>query len=232
MADFKVIVPSRSRPWSVRDVAQAFHDTGAEGVDLVYVVDADDDRYPDYFNAGDPGVVHPCQLVTLEQWQPLVPKLNAAALQAASNGTKIVMFMGDDHRPRTSGWPQAIREALAEPGVHIVYGPDGHQNESLPTWWAMSGALVRALGKMVPAPVEHLYCDNAVLVLGDVSETIRYLPRVLVEHLHPVAGKAEWDDQYRRVNRVAQYERDSHAFHLWATSAEFRAQVEIASTLG
>jgi hypothetical protein len=38
---------------------------------------------------------------------------------------------------------------------------------------------------------------------------------VIVEHMHPAAGKAEWDEAYRRVNSSAMYEHDSAAFAEW-----------------
>ncbi|WP_037684635.1 hypothetical protein, partial [Streptomyces griseus] len=106
---------------------------------------------------------------------------------------------------RTVGWAGRYVDELRQLGTGIVYGDDGYQGERLPTQWAMTADVVGALGRMVPAPVEHLYCDNSVLDLGRAAGCIRYLPDVLVEHMHPVAGKAADDDQYRRVNSSAQY---------------------------
>jgi hypothetical protein len=68
---------------------------------------------------------------------------------------------------------------------------------------------------MVPAPVQHLYCDNAVLTLGEAANMITFLPHILIEHMHPVAGKSEWDPGYERVNRRQQYDRDAAAYRMW-----------------
>ena len=100
-------------------------------------------------------------------------------------------------------------------GVGSVYGPDGYQNEALPTAWATTTNLIRALGRMVPAPVEHLFSDTAVGKLGREADCIRYLPDVLVEHMHYIVGKATCDAQYERVNSGDQWNRDEAAFMAW-----------------
>lgn len=100
-------------------------------------------------------------------------------------------------------------------GVGIVYGQDGIQNKKLPTWWSMDARIIDKLGRMVPAPVQHLYCDNAVKALGEKTDQLLYDERILIEHMHPVAGKAPVDAQYSRVNRPEQYGRDANLFNSW-----------------
>jgi hypothetical protein len=120
--------------------------------------------------------------------------------------------MGDDHRPRTKGWDTAYLETLRELGTGIVYGNDLLQCGRIPTQCAMTTDIVRALGFMAPHVFTHLYVDNYWLELGQRAECIRYLPDVVVEHCHPVAGKAEWDEGYARVNNADMYARDEKAF--------------------
>jgi hypothetical protein len=147
-------------------------------------------------------------------WQPMVPKLNRVATLHAPDWYA-VGFAGDDHVPRTHGWARRYLEELRSLGTGIVYGDDGIQGEALPTQWAMTADIVRTLGRMVPADVEHLYCDNAIMRLGAEANCLRYLPDVLIEHMHAFAGKAVADAGYRRVNHPEQYRRDGEAFHLW-----------------
>jgi hypothetical protein len=119
--------------------------------------------------------------------------------------------MGDDHRPRHIGWDESYLEALRErPGM--VYGNDLIQGAHLPTQIAMSASVVRALGHMAPPTLTHLYVDNYWLALGRAAGCITYLPDVVIEHMHPVAGKAAVDEGYSRVNAPEMYERDSAAF--------------------
>lgn len=221
-SDLLVIVPTRSRPHAVERVAAAWYATGAfgDGAALVFVVDADDPAYPEYrqaldrLAAADPGPT-PINLMNAGGWRPMVPKLNRAAAMFAEQGHFALGFAGDDHLPRSAGWARRYLEALRELGTGIVYGNDLLQGERLPTQWAMTSDIVRALGRMVPAPVEHLYCDNAVMALGLRAECLRYLPSVVVEHLHPIALKAPTDAQYRRVNAPDQYRRDGAAYRRW-----------------
>ena len=219
MADLLVIVPSRGRPESVPRMVRAWLDTGAyEHARLVYAIDADDPQHGAYFTQALPTLGHALvEFVTVNPWRPMVHKLNEAALFAATDepGYFALGFAGDDHLPRSAGWAARYLEALRELGTGIVYGDDGLQGARLPTQWAMTADIVRALGRMVPAPVEHLYCDNAVQDLGLAAGCLRYLPDVLIEHMHPLAGKAELDAGYRRVNARAQYARDRAAYGVW-----------------
>lgn len=236
-----VIVPTRSRPESVARIVQAWDDTEAWArADLLLVVDADDPRYTEYVTAYDavratrlrPGSGQQAQKFWMRvapEWAPLVPKLNMAARSYAANawnGHVAYAFMGDDHMPRVMPfgrrWTDAYLDTLAEMGTGIVYGDDAFQGEALPTQWAMTKDIVKALGGMVPAPVEHLYCDNSVYALGREAGCLRYLPEVLIEHMHPAARKVATDEQYKRVNSRDQYARDHQAYITWLARPDGR----------
>jgi len=216
MADLLVIVPTRGRPESLPKIWAAWTATGAfMQADLVFVVDADDPVIDDYEATWEEqrfGFTG--RMVRAEKWEPLVPKLDAAALAYAGSYFALG-FMGDDHRPRTAAWSKTMVDALREMGTGVVYGDDLLQRERLCTSWAMTSDIVRALGRMVPAPVEHMACDNAVMDLAKLAGCLRYLPDVVIEHMHPLAGKTDWDDGYRRVNRPEQYRSDELAYGRW-----------------
>lgn len=227
MTDLLVIVPTRSRPQNVKPIVDAWNQTGAFGsADLTFVVDADDMEYERYKLAlgQRPGV----RMLSAPSWRPLVPKLNDAAMLYAGRffAYNAIAFMGDDHLPRTPMWAQTLIHNHATHADSIWYGQDGFQNQRLPTWWSMGVNVIRALGRMVPAPVQHLYCDNAVKELGERAGCLHYDERILIEHMHPIAGKAQMDAQYERVNRGQQYERDGEAFRRW-----LRQQADADATL-
>jgi len=214
MTELAVLVPTRSRPHNLPLIVERWWKTGAFGAaDLIFGVDMDDMRYNEYghFAARHPEV----KVIALPEWKPLVPKLNYMA-QLASSEYPYVAFMGDDHVPRAEQWAQnLIWNHRANPGT-IWYGPDGFQNERIPTWWSMDSLIVQKLdGRMVPAPVQHQYCDNAVKELGNRIGKLNYDQRLFIEHMHPFAGKSQVDAQYERVNRQQQYDRDSLAFQAW-----------------
>lgn len=213
MTDMVVLVPTRSRPDSVGPIIEAWNQTGAFGVaDLCFIVDQDDMHHSRYMQEAAKAVQ--VQVAVMPEWQPMVPKLNRVANLAAKD-YQVVAFMGDDHLPRTQLWAHQLLQVGMTKRPSIAYGQDGYHNEKLPTWWSMSSDVITRLGRMVPAPVQHLYCDNAVKELGKRADCLVYLEEVLIEHMHPLVGKGEWDAQYRRVNRDQQYDRDGAAFRAW-----------------
>ena len=200
MSDLVVIVPSRNRAHVVKDLRAAFEATCTADTNLRIVVDRDDPTaglYPEPKQVGD--------------HRSMVDALNREALIAAGGSSRAIAFMGDDHRPRTVGWDAAYLDALEKlPG--LVYGNDLIQGANLPTQVAMTAEVVRALGHMAPPPLTHLYVDNYWRDLGHATGCITFLSDVVVEHLHPVVGKASWDEGYRRVNDEAMYDKDAAAY--------------------
>jgi hypothetical protein len=229
VTDLLTIVPTRSRPEAVGRVVAAWDATGAfeQGAQLLFVIDYDDPRFADYLaeltaNARDRGDDFRGVLFrSIPRWKPLVPKLDEAAKMHAELSPDVFAlgFAGDDHLPRTPGWVGRYVATLRRAGTGIVYCDDGYQGQTIPTQWAMTADIVRTLGRMVPAPVEHLYCDNAVRDLGLGAECLHYLGDVLIEHMHPVARKAETDEQYERVNGREQFRKDRAAYRGWARGA-------------
>lgn len=203
-----VIVPSRGRPHATKELGRAFQDTHTADTRLVFAVDADDPTASDYDRERLPGDA----LIVSDSPSTMVRTLNFAAQRVLEfDQPKAIAFMGDDHRPRTKGWDRAYLDALTSlPG--IVYGNDLIQGVRLPTQCAMSASAVRALGHMAPPPLTHLYVDNYWLEIGQAAGCITYLPDVVVEHVHPVGGTAQWDAGYRRVNSQAMYGRDQAAY--------------------
>ncbi|HEX6969120.1 MAG TPA: hypothetical protein VF174_09960 [Micromonosporaceae bacterium] len=216
MRDLLVIVPSRSRPHNLPTVVRAWRDTGGfDHAELLFAVDVDDPQLDAYLQAADELGQDGLHVLPGPPAR-MVPKLNREAVACARRGDWFALgFAGDDHLPRTVGWARRYVDELADLGSGVVYGDDGFQGRNLCTEWAMTADIVRVLGRMVPAPVEHLYSDNAVMDLANAAGCLRWLPDVHIEHMHPLAGRAEWDDQYRRFNSGDQHARDGAAWQCW-----------------
>lgn len=207
-AKLAIIVPTRNRPQNIKRVIHAWSETRAfESADLWIATDASDVRLDEYKQLD---VNHR----TLSGWVPTVPKLNQVAMSLAPHYWAMG-FAGDDHVPRTVGWAQRYIEELTDLGTGIVYGDDLIQGPRLPTQWAMTTDIITALGRMVPANVAHLYCDNAVKALGDAAQCLRYVSDVVIEHMHPVVHKAEMDTGYEWANSADRYRRDQHTYSEW-----------------
>lgn len=230
MPELAIIVPTRGRPENVQRVMEAWDFTNAwTHADLILVADEDDPKIQEYraLVGPDPDLFPGALVLTeVEVWAPMVHKLELAASDAAGRYWALG-FAGDDHLPQTIGWAARYLTVLRELGTGMVYGDDGYQGARLSTEWAMTSDVVRALGRMVPAPVEHMFCDNAVLELFTAAGAVRHLAEVRIEHMHPYAGKAETDDQYKRVNGREQMNRDRRTFRAWqaATMASHVATV-------
>jgi len=68
--------------------------------------------------------------------------------------------------------------------------------------------------------------DNFWMTLGKDLNALRYIPEVVLEHLHPVAGKAEWDEGYRDVNAEEVYSADKKALDDYLTSDSYSRLLE------
>jgi hypothetical protein len=220
MPDLVVIVPTRGRPEAAAALAEAFRETCAADTTLVLALDEDDERLPGYR-----GVVQTAQIRVGEVTRAnrsMVEALNRAVAEVlhpdAVSPTFAVGFMGDDHRPRTRGWDERYLAALREMGTGIVYGDDLLRGVNLPTQCAMTADVVRTLGWMCPPELTHMYVDNFWRDLGHAAGCLRYLPDVVVEHLHPSAGKAAWDAGHLRVNHPSMYDRDEAAYTAYSRS--------------
>jgi hypothetical protein len=75
---------------------------------------------------------------------------------------------------------------------------------------------------MVPPNMKHLYLDNFWKKLGEDLGALTYLEDVIVEHMHPVAGKAEWDEGYREVNAQEVYSADALAYKNYIESEGYQ----------
>lgn len=235
MDDLLVIIPTRNRPAAVPALVQAWDDTGATA-DLLFAVDTDDPQLPAYEAhaaalKGDSRV-----RFAYGKRRRLCGTLNLQAVKAAK-AYRFLAFMGDDHRPRPAeqAWDERIRICLSG-GPGIVYGNDLLQGEEMPTAVAMTSDIVTTLGYLCPPPLVHLCVDLCWRDWGRGMGRITYLPDMIIEHLHPAAGKAVLDQGYEECNSSEMVTADSTAYYeyrddggLEADLAKLRALVEASA---
>lgn len=125
----------------------------------------------------------------------------------------IIGFLGDDNRPITVGWDWRITDEMRPLG--IIYCNDLIQRWKLPTAVFMDARIVRTLGYFSAPGVIHLYIDDAWKALGEALGTLRYLGDCVIEHRHPLVGKAEMDAGYEAVNSAERWSTDGPAFDKW-----------------
>lgn len=213
-----IITPTRGRPQQFAELVKAVASTC--GVETTIWAGIDDDDPSDYAAALRANLAG-CVTIELRRGprQSLCAWTNILAMEAlaSQNPPRYLASLGDDHRPRTFNWDRKLIEAIESLGgaPGFAYGNDLFQGMNVPTAWVVSAEIVRALGWMMLPACDHLYVDRAVLELGRATGRILYRPDVVIEHLHPVAGKAAWDVSYRDSNSEARYAADRAAFEAW-----------------
>lgn len=226
MTALAVVVPTRGRPENAARLAAAFEETTSSGAVPVFVADSDDPALPEYR-----ALLNGCFISELLVHEGpgghgLCGPLNWAT-RLCSAVYDYVGFMGDDHLPRTQGWDEQMAGELDSLEPRIAYGNDLIQGANLPTAVFMQSRMIRAMGFMAPQAMRHLYLDNFWKELGQRTGGLRYRDDVIIEHLHPVAGKAPMDEGYRRVNAAEADRRDREAWVDYRDGEGFEAALRL-----
>lgn len=232
----RYLVPSRGRPANVRRLREAWRATRTSpDTQLFVIVDDDDETRNEYVGDHDASDDARCFLITspirgglgpiLNEWGTRLAKFN---LGGVADPPEAIGFMGDDHVPRTPRWDVELLTSLRELGrPGIVYGNDLLMGANLPTAVLMSGVIPRRLGFMAPPGCQHMYLDNFWRDLGTALGAIRYRPDVVIEHVHPVVGKAPHDAQYERTNAPEVYAQDATAYREFTDDRGIERCVEL-----
>lgn len=185
-----VIVPSRGRPENAARLVKAWKETKADAV-LLFGLDDDDETLLDYPRGA---------WMTISPRLGLVGTLNRLAREVADDRIyHHIGFMGDDHLPRTKHWDKRFCEVLDRFPAAVAYGNDLHQGPNLPTAVFMTASIVRTLGYMAPPRFKHMYVDNVWRDWGSGIGELHYLDDVVIEHMHPDAGKGVRDNSYNET---------------------------------
>ena len=218
MRNLAILTPSRNRPQNIVDMIESLEQTQTKS-DFIVIVDDDDVMLDRYLATG-------ADVFMVERrGKGMAKPLNFVA-NHLKDKYRHFAFLGDDHRPRTKFWDVEFVNNLDEMETGIVYGDDLLQGKNLATQVGMTGNIVKALGGMTPPDMIHLYLDNFWMKLGTDLGALRFLPDVVIEHLHPVAGKAAWDEGYKSVNAEDVYSADGLAFSNYIQSQAYQNLLE------
>lgn len=199
-----VIVPSRGRPQAMAELLEVFDKTCRADTRIICRVD-DDDPTLDGYRQTVPYHLYVGARIGLG------PSINEMADDFV-NDFDVLGFMGDDHRPRTVGWDERVLWEIDNEPLAVVYGDDLLQGRRLATQVFMSSHLVRKIGYFCPPGVQHMYLDNFWMELGKALGSLTFLEDVIIEHMHPIAKKADWDAGYAEVNSQERYNADFQAY--------------------
>jgi hypothetical protein len=237
MTDLAIITPSRGRPDRFAELVLAVGKTCRSVVEIWLGLDDDDpsDYAPAVEVAQDYGImIHGVRGVrrSLTDWTNELAR-RALAGRRGIDRPSFLASLGDDHRPRTAAWDEilinAIEHRMTGPG--FAYGNDLFQGSKMPTAWVASATAVEALGWMMLPRCAHMYVDTAIYDLGTMADRLWYEPGVIIEHVHPMAGKIAWDTSYRESNTGERYAADQQAFQAWRGSGAFEQDTRTLTAL-
>jgi len=201
------MVPTRGRRAQCEWLLESFTAT-ATCADLTFIIDGDDQDTYDGMDWGE------AACAVLDPRAYLTGKLNATAM-AVADAYRVLMWVGDDNVFVTPGWDKIMLDALDDLGGSGWIYPDDKRRSDVPEHWMCSSDLVKALGWFAPPYMSHYYTDNAVAELGRRAGLIRFVPEVVIEHLHySVHPETEHDGLYKEAEeRWGQ--SDLAAFQEW-----------------
>lgn len=109
------------------------------------------------------------------------------------------IFTGADDINFTSGWFEAAKAWMPQTkfgvvGVNDLHNPNG-------THFLVSRKYIDEFGPLCHEEYHHLYVDDEIRELAKSRGRYAYAADAIVEHVHPAAGKAEWDSVYELGNK-------------------------------
>lgn len=208
MKDILIILPTRQRAHKIDSTIAAWRHTTSGKSNLLLVIDNDDPDLEKYKEKYEPGL-----MLYFDEPIKMCPSVNRAFRRYPDY--KYYAFIGDDHLFRTKGWEDIAIKEIGDKG--IFYGNDLLQGKNLATHCVMSGNIPRALGYMAIPGLIHLFMDNFWMEIGNACGILKYRDDVIVEHMHPEAGKAVRDERYVAVNSSPVFHNDREVFLRWVS---------------
>lgn len=209
-----VLVPTRGRPENVRRLLDSAYENSVGPIEFVFYLDEDDPLR----EAALGHIRHYGATVIVGERITLSKTWNECYTRATHD---LLMQCGDDIVFRTQGWDGRFAEAFdAYPDkIAFVHGDDGFQHERIGTHGVLHRNWVEAVGYFVPPYFASDYNDLWLTEVADALGRRVYLPDVLTEHMHPVAGKGELDTTHQERLRRHQAE---DCDRLWRDTADQR----------
>jgi hypothetical protein len=220
------LVPTRNRVENAVELLEVFYETSEmDDSGILFIVGTEDPRLEEYQSR------LPAEHIITFPERGLVRALNYVA-PSFTREYDAIGFMGDDHRPRTSGWDRHYLRNLRELGAGYVYGNDLLMGERIPTQVAISSSIIEVLGFFGPPGFIHLCVDLSWKDMGEGLGRIRYLPDVVIEHMHPAAGKAKVDSGYQHANSKMMVKLDEKEYIRWKRDDYPRELARVADGIG
>ena len=205
MTDLLVAVPSRGRPDKVARLVEACASRCRADTLLCFGFDLDDCDLEADIRAAHGQMYETGPRDTLTGW---TNKIVMANLEYAP----YFGSLGDDMVPVTPGWDERLIMVLEKNRPGFAY-PNDLRRTDIPEAVVISRPVIRALGWMSPPFVTHWYQDNVWADLGRATDSLHYLPDVIVDHRHPNVTGEPADATYHDAAKG--FDADLAAYQRW-----------------
>lgn len=182
-----LVVPSRRRPDRYKEMVESALDTANGHLQFITRLDEDDESYKSYPHYG-----------------PQIIARRGVLSDAWNDGARLadgdyIMMAADDLIFRTGGWDTLVEKAFQTlpDGIGLVHVNDGFQNERIATHPIITRQWYQTVTYLCPPYFTADYNDVWLHEVADAIGRRLYLPDVLVEHMHPDAGKSDFDIVYQ-----------------------------------
>lgn len=204
MAKVAVVIPVLNRPSRVKPLVEAFKASCSPEQATLYIVAQTNDKaeleeivrcadtHPEVFNGVGIIVVSPDK----QSW---AKKVN----ESLSQTEEPWLFLGGDDLDFKPGWFEKLDPYL-ESEFSVIGTRDGHNDSTLSTAhpvvrrdYAEKLGTIDEPGKVVHDGYHHNFPDTELVATAMMRGRYKLALDVVIEHLHPLYGKAKLDDTYR-----------------------------------
>jgi hypothetical protein len=202
MSNLLVMVPTRKRRNQVQRMVSTFLEA-TDDAEMLLIVDDDDDSYN--------GLTweDPVRSTTIPRMN-FVPKINRIALEQAAHYSAL-MYVGDDHIFCTPDWDKTMLDSLSTMGGTGFVYPDDKRRFDIPEILVISSDIVQALGWFALPAVSHYYIDNAWADIGNATGSLRFVPSVVIQHLHySLYPGIDHDETYREAEKYGNHDLEAY----------------------
>lgn len=195
------VLPSRGRPESAERLAEL-----ASGAPITLWLSEDDPRLGEYQSRTWPSSWNVQVGISGLRLAQILNEFYRAFPNLPYYG-----FIGDDVIPSPMEWWSELAETAGS--WNYAYPQDAYWGDKLSPHFCIGGNLVRALDWFVLPKLKHSFVDTAGFALAQNLGLARYREDIFFDHVHPLLGKAEMDETYRRGQQT--YEWDRSVFERW-----------------
>jgi hypothetical protein len=143
------------------------------------------------------GFANRVQIVDEDTDQPNLPYYFNKMYDETTHRDALVSMLGDDMRFMTPSWDTQVLTAIAQAdGKAIVFGDDAYiAHDKLCVHFFTTRKIVEVTQKPFMCPIFHAEMIDVIWFLfGQSTETLRYLPDMVIKHEHDSGKKDEERD--------------------------------------